>query len=412
MSSIPLPTPALFVTQYYRPELIGSAPFCGDMAEWLRLNGIAVEVLTSRPHYPANEVFEEYRSGEKDREVLNEVAIRRLPTRVPKGGGALQRAASAGYFLVQGLSLLARGGVARQGLVISLSPSIFSVVLAICARARNGRHIVLVHDIESGLAGGLGIVGGNIFIKTLRRIERTALNRADLIVVLSEEMKRQLEALDVKRPIRTLPIWIDTKAIHPLPPPANRPLTLLYSGNFGRKQSLHQVLALAGILKESDPDIRIVLRGGGREADALAECAREKNLDNVAFQPLAPPERLNEALSEGDIHLVPQNPDGADFAVPSKIYAIMAAGRPFIATARQGSQIWHLHETTNAFLCVPPDDPQAFADAARRLAADPTLRNRLGQCGRAYVEAHHTKANVLREFTNAVAQCDGNRKGT
>lgn len=403
--SVALPGPALFVTQYYRPELIGSAPFCADVAEWLRRNGVPVEVLTSRPHYPANEVFEGYRAGERDSEVLNEVPVRRLPTRAPAGGGALQRAASAGYFLAQGLSHLARGSFGRHDLVVSLSPSIFAVVLAICSRARGGRHIVLVHDIESGLARGLGIAGGGVFTKTLRGIERAALNRADMIVVLSEEMKRQLEALQVTTPIRTLPIWIDTKAVHPLPVAADRPLTLLYSGNFGRKQALHQVLDLAEVLKESDPGIRIVLRGGGREAETLAAQARERNLGNVSFEPLAPPERLNEALSDGDIHLVPQNPDGADFAVPSKIYGIMAAGRPFIATALPGSQLAHLRDEADAFLCVPPEDAQAFAGAVRQLAADRALRDRLGRNGRAHVEAHHTKANVLSEFMNAVTDC-------
>ncbi|MEX1152333.1 glycosyltransferase family 4 protein [Parvibaculum sp.] len=401
MKAAPSAASALLVTQYYRPELIGSAPFCGDVAEWLRRHGVPVEVLTSRPHYPGNEVFADYRSGERDLEILNNVPVTRLPTRAPRNGGAVQRIASAGYFLAQGLKTIAQGGVARREIVVSLSPSILAVILGNFARARNGRHIVIVHDIESGLAQGLGIAGGRFILGLLRKIEGIALNRADLILVLSEEMKAQLEARGVRRPIGSLPIWIDTERIRPLPAPQGQPLTLLYSGNFGRKQSLHQVLALAGILKRSDPDIRLVLRGDGREAEALTGCVKEAALDNIQFSPLVPPERLNEALAEGDIHLVPQDPQGADFAVPSKIFCIMAAGRPFVATAVPGSQIWRLQAESEAFFCVPPDQPEVFAAAVRQLAADETLRAELGARGRAYVEAHHTKAKILRDFMMA-----------
>ena len=52
----------------------------------------------------------------------------------------------------------------------------------------------------------------------------------------------------------------------------------------------------------------------------------------------------------GDIHLVPQNPNTAAFAVPSKVFNIMAVGRPFVATAqtsfevRQGGVAYNISE--------------------------------------------------------------------
>src|SRR3546814_979046 len=72
---------ALFVTQYYRPELIGSGPYCGDMAEWLT-HELEVRVLTGRPHYPGDAVFADYRSGDHDREMLDGVSVTRVPNRV------------------------------------------------------------------------------------------------------------------------------------------------------------------------------------------------------------------------------------------------------------------------------------------------------------------------------------------
>jgi len=246
------------------------------------------------------------------------------------------------------------------------------------------------------------MVGGSFMLRALRAVERWALNRTDLVLVLSEHMRAQLEARKVTTPIRILPIWIDTDAIYPKPPAEGETLKVLYSGNFGRKQGLHQILDAAHLLQQRAPEITIVLRGEGREAQALMETARAAGLANIEFSPLMPPSQLNDALAEGDIHLVPQNPQAADFAVPSKIFAIMAAGRPFVATAQPGSLLWQLCEEAGAFVCVPPNDPEAFARALLTLAGDPALRAELGARGRAYVLAHHAKPKVLHDFLTAV----------
>jgi colanic acid biosynthesis glycosyl transferase WcaI len=399
---IPAQEGALFVTQYYRPEWIGSGPYCGDMAEWLTTHDLDVRVLTGRPHYPGDAIFADYRSGARDREILEGVAVTRVPNRILNGGGAARRMITDAHFLLRSLVELARGRIHRQRLVVSLCPSILTVILGIVMTRRGGRHVAVIHDIESGLAEGLGMVGGNLVLKCLRMVERIALNRTDLVLVLSENMSRQLRARHVRTPIRVLPIWIDTDTIYPRDRQAQQPTTIVYSGNFGKKQSLSQILDLASVLQTARPDIRIVLRGEGREASALEETARSLGLRNIEFRPLLPPARLNQALAEGDIHLVPQNPHAADYAVPSKIFAIMAAGRPFIATAEPGSLLWRLREETDAFLCVPPNDPVAFADAILQLTNDDALRAEIGARGRAYVLAHHAKPKVLHDFMSAV----------
>ncbi|MGB6114055.1 MAG: glycosyltransferase [Comamonas sp.] len=392
---------ALFVTQYYRPELIGSGPYCGDMAEWLT-HELDVRVLTGRPHYPGDAIFADYRSGDHDQEILDGVSVTRVPNRVAGGGNAVRRMTVDAHFLMRSLFELARGRVRRQSHVVSLCPSILTVILGAIMTRKGGRHVAVIHDIESGLAAGLGMVGGGAVLSCLRAVERVALNRADLVLVLSENMRQQLLDRNVRVPIEVLPIWIDTDKIFPNDKRDARPMTVVYSGNFGKKQSLAQILDLASLLQTARPSIRMVLRGDGREARGLIETARSLGLRNIEFRPLLPPSRLNEALSEGDIHLVPQNPQAADYAVPSKIFAIMAAGRPFIATAEPGSLLYQMQKETGAFLCVPPNNPAAFADAVLRLTEDDNLRAELGARGRAHVLAHHAKPKVLHDFMAAV----------
>lgn len=392
----------LLLSQYYRPEAIGSAPFCGDLAEALAASGMRVRVTTARPHYPDNVVFPAYRDGTRDRETLNGVEIVRVPTHVGAAGSALHRLAGEGSFLLRGGAALLRDRQARDAaLIISLCPSVLSVALGGLMRRRGRRHVALVHDIQSGLANGLGMTGRTMST-ALQRLERLSFNRCDLIVVLSEEMRHTLRDAGVTAPILVHPIWTDVDAIRPRPC-ANGPARIaLYSGNFGRKQGLMQLVDLAGELTDRGSELRVVLRGRGSQSGPIGRAVAARGLRNVEFGDLLPQDRLADGLAEGDIHLVPQDPSVADYAVPSKIYGIMAAARPFVATAQEGSTLSRLQHESNAFVCVPPNDPRALADAVMALAHDPQRRAELGQRGRAWVIAHCAKETSLRALTGAI----------
>ncbi len=392
---------ALLLTQHYWPEPIGSAPYTTDVAEHLAAEGAAVAVFTCRPHYPAGRVPEDYAGGDRDRETRRGVAIERVAPFRPRGSGALGRLVREGAFLMRGLAALAAGRVRRADLTVSLCPSILTVLLGAAARRRGGRHVVLVHDIQSGLAAALGMAGRFGLGNAIKWLERVALDRADTVLVLSSNMKAILRAQGVRAPIEILPIWVDTHAIRPREDTAEPArVTVVYSGNLGRKQGLGQVVDMAERLQRRNRHVEVLLRGAGSEAVRLARDVAARGLVNVRFAPLVAPERFAASLADGTIHLVPQDPGAADFAVPSKAYAIMASGRPFVATARPGSQLWDLRRRSDAFLCVAAGDADALADAVERLALDPSLRARLGRNGRAYAVAHHDRALVLGRFMN------------
>jgi colanic acid biosynthesis glycosyl transferase WcaI len=95
--------------------------------------------------------------------------------------------------------------------------------------------------------------------------------------------------------------------------------------------------------------------------------------------------------------------------VPSKVFNIMAIGRPFVATALPGSTLWQLQHSSGAFLCVPPDEPWSFAEAVLRLADDAQLRCELGRRGRAFVEQHYAKPMILGELMSRVDALAANR---
>jgi colanic acid biosynthesis glycosyl transferase WcaI len=378
----------LILTRHYAPEPTGSAPPMQQLAEWLAENKGATQVVTSRPTYPENRVTPGYEHGQRDRCVEQGVSVRRWPARAVQGKGLLSRSVPEVRFMLQLLTARLTGSVPPSRSVISLCPSILTVVAALRYRKRGGRHVVIVHDIQSGLGAALGSRAVHLVLGLLRWIERAALNRVDHVVVLSDAMAESVRALGVKTPITVLPPQIDCNAIRPMDRPAGAPPTLMYSGNLGRKQGLDQLLDLAALLQVRAPEVMLRIRGEGAMRSQIAARIAAQSLHNVQLLPLVEPDKISASLAEGDVHLVPQIADGGDFAVPSKAFAIMAAGRPFLCTADDASSIGALARASGAFELVPPNDPETFATHALNLLKDGARRRELGDNGRRYAEQH------------------------
>lgn len=385
----------LILSQFYWPEEIGSAPYMTDLAEWLVQRGHRVTVVTARPHYPEYRVAAGFENGRHDDSLVRGVTVRRVPTLAGFGGGAAARIVLEGTLFLRLMWRIILGRVPRGRKVISVCPSVLVVLAASFARRRGGTMVALVHDIQSGLAAGLGMVGGGLLPRVMRVVERLALRRADVVLPLSANMCSALARLGVDGRMESLPVWVDTKKVFPLPPPPDAEPTVAYMGNLGRKQGLEQVLDCAEILLGRRPGLRIVMRGAGSQAGALRNAAGRRGLANVRFEALVPREKLNEGLGAAHVHVVPQAPAGADFAVPSKAFSIMAAGRPFVATASPGTPLWALERETGAFACAPPGDPAALASELLRLIDAPDLRREMGARGRAFVEARVARDVVL-----------------
>jgi glycosyltransferase involved in cell wall biosynthesis len=111
-------------------------------------------------------------------------------------------------------------------------------------------------------------------------------------------------------------------------------------------------------------------------------------LDNVRFLPMQPREKYPEVLHASDVCLVTLHKKVKTPVVPSKILSIMVAGRPVVAAMNLDEDGPCLIAEAGCGLCVPPEDPQALAEAVLKLYHDPSLREELGRNGRRYAEAH------------------------
>ncbi|MBV9523918.1 MAG: glycosyltransferase family 4 protein [Alphaproteobacteria bacterium] len=396
----------LILAQYYAPEKIGSAPYCTELAEWLAEGGWGVEVVTCRPRYPRADDFPGYHDGSRDDETVNGVAIRRVIAKQRSDGGALARLRSDLSFVARALGLMLGGKLRRADTVVAFVPSILSVLLARLLCRRGGRITAVIHDIESGLAKGLGLITRRRLVARLEMLERFLLNGVSAIVVLTPQMKRALVEIGVTTPVTVLPIWASGATAPPPAAATGRPVTLMYSGNFGRKQGLRQLLDLAERVSRAYPQIRCILQGDGSERASLEKEIAERALGNVEVRGLVPKSALIQSLQEGDIHLVPQDARAANYALPSKIISIMAAGRPIVCTAERSSAPGEIIETSGAGICVPPNDTDALLAAVLKLIENPQLRSELGENGARFVRETLNAPRILGQYESLISSRD------
>jgi colanic acid biosynthesis glycosyl transferase WcaI len=349
------------VSPTYAPEPLGTPLYSADMVRWLAGIGWNVEVVTGQPFYPQFERYPGY--GRRTRhDVVDGVPVHRLPTFVPHGGRTRWRMVTDANFLAQGASRAGGRRLPRARTVLSVSPgSPVAPILASTIRRRGGRHVCLVHDVQSGLAVSLGMVKSSRMGEAIREVERRSLDLADQLLTLSPEMADVLRRMGVRTPIAVLPLWSTVEA----PTATIGPVTdIQFSGNFGRKQGLWQLLDLMEGLRAVRPQTTFTLRGAGPMLDAFKDLLATKRLDDVEILPPVDTLALPSALSSSRVHIVPQLAATATHVVPSKIVNALAVGGAVLAFCGPDSPVARMADACDAIRVVEPGQTAAAVAAA------------------------------------------------
>jgi len=210
--------------------------------------------------------------------------------------------------------------------------------------------------------------------------------------------------------VRVIPNFVDTNAIRPSARENSYreqygligKTVVMYAGNVGFSQSLDLVLDAARTFQTTRPDVVFVINGGGSARPDLERQAAD--LPNVRFIDMQPIERLPEVLAAGDIHVVPLRAGLAWSSVPSKLYSILAGGRPIVASVDAGTEVARTIERAGAGLAVPPDSPVEFRNALAQLLDDRDRADQMGASGRLFVERWASPAAVAESYENLFAE--------
>jgi colanic acid biosynthesis glycosyl transferase WcaI len=293
-------------------------------------------------------------------------------------------------------------------IVAETDPPLLGALAAVLKRRWGCRLVYNVRDLYPDIAEVTGGVRSPFLLELLRRGNDYAYERADLIVTLGHDMARRIVDKGVPtEKVVVVPDWVDCGRIRPLDSNPFRhsfgnKFVVMYSGNIGLSQPLDAVLEAADRLRDDDR-ILFALIGEGARKQWLEERACAMGLTNVKFLPSQPLENLGESLSAADLHLIPLAPGAAGCLVPSKIYGILAAGRPFIAMMEDGAEVAQIARDDAVGFVVRPGNVEALVGAIRGAVDAPENLKQMGVRARRLAEQRFDRGKVTSMFGTMLA---------
>lgn len=376
----------LFINQFYWPDAAATSQLLTDVTRALAAEGHDVEVLCGRTGYASVDIMDE----------APPVTIRRILC-VPYVPGKIGRALSYVSFLV---GCLWRGLWTRKAdlIVTMTTPPVLSVVGAMLQRKHGAKHYIWVMDLFPEALVDVGIFRTDAhLIRLLHFISDWSYREADGIIALGECMRRRLAERHIpEHKLHVAENWADGKEIFPIERERTGPLHITYSGNLGLS---HDVDTILYAIQAFSDDARFHFRfiGGGQRQKYVQEMCAADGIRNVSFLSYCPRTRLAESLSEIDIGLVTQRPASAGSVVPSKVYGLLAAGRPILYIGPRTTTPYWIVERFRCGWQIDCGDGPGLVALLSELQAHPEMVAAAGARGReAFLENYDQPQGVAR----------------
>jgi glycosyltransferase involved in cell wall biosynthesis len=288
-------------------------------------------------------------------------------------------------------------------------PPFEGIIGAVVAKLKGKPYIYNIRDLYPDMAVGGSIIEAGLLARVWEKMHRWALRQADCAIVLGEDMKNRILAkginaskIEVVRDGTEIGAdgaapTVDMNVVREIR--GEFQFVLLHAGNIGFYGAWDTLLAAAKELAAEG--VGFVFVGEGAQRDALA--AEATGIPNVRFLPFFPGIKIPSVLASADAHLITVKRGLEGVVVPSKMYGILAAGKPIVAVAPMETDVAS-HGLKQGFgVAVDPDRPSELSAAIRALAAD---CDRIERMSRAAKEAARGYDRVLelRKFVRIVGK--------
>jgi colanic acid biosynthesis glycosyl transferase WcaI len=317
------------------------------------------------------------------------------------------------YLTYLGLSFVEGLRVSRPDVILCMTdPPVIADVALVLARRFRVPLVVVTQDVFPEVAVALKRLDNRALVPALRLATRVYLERADRVVAIGERMRERLETKGANHErIVVIPNWVDASALGPRPRENQwarehdlvDKFVVMHSGNIGHAQDLESLIRAGTFLRDL-ADLRIVLIGGGARREALKQLKHRLEVDQVVFMGYQPRSVLAESLSAADIHVVGLARGLAGYVVPSRLYGVLAVGRPVIAAAEDSSETAGVVRRADCGVVVPPGRPELLAQAIRRAHDGDLDLSAMGKRGRVFVAEEGDRSVAIGKYRSLLRE--------
>ncbi len=391
----------LVLNQYYWPGVEATAQLLTELCEAL-VEDLDVTVVTGQLHG---------QEQQPHRSVRNGVEIVRVPSTSFERSKLFARASNYATYLTSALVRGLRGR--RPDVVLCMTdPPIVANIALLVARRFRVPVVVISQDVFPEIAVQLKRLENPVVMSLLRGLVGLYLRRADRIVAIGDTMRRRLEEKGAPAErMLVIPNWIDTTRLGPLDKSnhwsrswgVDEKFVVMHSGNVGHAQDLDSLIRAGTFLRDLDDLLIMIIGMGARHAELVA-LAELHEVDQVQFLYYQSRAVLPQSLSAADVHVVGLAAGLAGYVVPSRLYGILAVGRPVIVAADPESETAQLVTEVGCGIVVPPGRPELLARAIRDAHDGRYDLEAMGARGREWVEREADRSVAVRRYRDLLLE--------
>jgi colanic acid biosynthesis glycosyl transferase WcaI len=374
----------LLLNLYYPPDTSATAKMANTVVDALAVKHDVV-VLCGRPSYDPTErrpwrLYQSEASG-------NIRVIRVGSTAYPR----LQMKKRLLNYLSYVALAVPRALFLPCDVILAMTdPPFEGIVGAFVALLRNKPYVYNIRDLYPDMAVGGSIVKPGPLARIWEHLHRWALRRGTRVIVLGEDMRNRILAKGVNparlvvvrdgaetSPTAIPPASLDDPVVNAIRGPFQ--FVLLHAGNLGFYGAWHTLLE--GARRLADRGVGLVFVGDGAQKENLQRASA--GIPNVRFLPFFPASQIPSVLAAADAHVITVKRGLEGVVVPSKMYGILAAGKPIVAVAPLECDVVSIGNRCGFAISADPDDPAQLAGRVAELVGNPELLGRMGAAARA-----------------------------
>ncbi len=292
--------------------------------------------------------------------------------------------------------------------VAMTDPPFQGIVGAIVAMLKRKPYVYNIRDLYPDMAVGGSIVEPGMLARVWEKLHRWALRRATRVIVLGDDMRARIIAKRVE-PARVLVVRDGTEILpqntpFPAPDPevvrairGDFSFVLLHAGNLGFYGAWNTLVTAARNL--ANEGVGLVFVGDGAQRSQVEAAAAGSG--NIRFLDFFPARKIPSVLAAADAHIITIKRGLEGVVVPSKMYGILAAGKPIVAVAPKETDAVSLGIQRGFAVAADPDRPAEVVTAVRTLASDPHVLKAMGEAARA-AAPDYDRVKELQKFVKII----------
>ena len=292
---------------------------------------------------------------------------------------------------------------------IQSSPTALYNISVVKKLVKNDKKIIYnVQDMFPGSSIASGVMPRKWMQKIFCMLQKSAYNKSDVIVAISDDMKDKLIEQDVpKDKIEVIVNWFDDRTVSEVPWEKNRfvPIANMdrehfyvqYAGTMGYVFDYHMIIKVAELLK-SEKNIVFQMIGEGSQKQDFVEAVKDKKLNNILFLPLQPQDMVSDVYSACSTCIIPLKHGVIGNSVPSKAGLLMACKRSIVTSTDKGSKYNSMIKDNELGFAYGDDEPEKMAKAILKLSKDKDLCENMGIRGYKFGHKIYSRAENMKKY--------------